>query len=69
MSYLAQMVHLSEISFIFQMSSTHLHVKSVNDPNKTILAIPYREMPQMFHAKYQPDRPSGSREEIVQWFN
>ena len=67
MSYLAQKVHLYEISFIFQMSSTHL--KSVYDPNKTILAIPYREVPQMFHAKYQRDRPSGSREEIVQWFN
>ena len=37
----------------------------VHDSTETILAILYREVPHMLQAKYQPNRPSGSREEVV----
>ena len=48
---------------IFQIYPTHL--RSVYDPSGPILAILYREKPHMLHAKYQPNQPSGSGEEMV----
>ena len=46
---LAKRAHVSEILIIFQMYPTHL--KSVYDQSGPILAILYREVPHMFHAK------------------
>ena len=48
---------------IFQIYPTH--IRSVYDPFEPILAILYREVPHMLHAKYQPNQPSGSGEEVV----
>ena len=48
---------------IFQIYPTHL--RSVYHPSGLILAILYMELPHMFHAKYQPNQPSGSGEEVV----
>ena len=48
---------------IFQIYLTHL--RSVYDPTRTILAILYIEVPYMIHAKYQPNQPSNSEEEVV----
>ena len=39
------------------------HSKSVYDPTGTILANVCREVPHMLPAKYQPNRPGGSRDE------
>ena len=36
------------------------------DPTGTILAILYREVPHMIPAKYQPNPPGGSGEEVIQ---
>ena len=47
---------------IFQIYPTHL--RSVYDPSRPILAV-YIEMPHILHAKYQPNQPSGSGEEVV----
>ena len=60
---LAQRVHVSEILHHFPIYPTHL--RSVYDPSGPILAILYREVPHMLHAKYQPNQPSGSGEEVV----
>ena len=48
---------------ISQIYPTHL--RSVYDPCRPILAILYREVPHMLHAKYQPNQPGGPGEEIV----
>ena len=48
---------------IFQIHPTHLG--SVYDPSWPILAILYREVPYMLHAKYQTNQPGGSAEEVV----
>ena len=48
---------------IFQIYPTHL--RSVYDPSGPILAILHWEVPHMLHAKYQPNQPSGSGEEVV----
>ena len=45
---------------IFQIYNHHF--RSVYDPSGPTLAILYREV---LHAKYQPNRPSGSGEEVV----
>ena len=37
----------------------------VYDPNGTLLAILYSEVPHMFPAKYQPNPPGGSGKEVV----
>ena len=52
-----------KVYVIFQIYPTHL--KYVYDPTGTILAILYRKVPHMLHAKYQLNRPSGSGEEVV----
>ena len=46
---------------IFQIYPTHL--TSIRPENN--LAILYREVPDMLHAKYQPHQPSDSGEEVV----
>ena len=51
---------------IFQIYPTHL--RSVYDPSGMILAILYKEVPHMLHAKYQPNQLSGSSEELSEWF-
>ena len=48
---------------IFQIYPTHL--RSVYDPSGPILGILYKEVPHMLHAKYQPNQPIGSGEEVV----
>ena len=58
-SFLAQRVHVSEILCHFsQLYPTHSRL--VYDPNRTILAIIYREVTHMLLAKYQPNPLSGS---------
>ena len=47
----------------FQLYSTHS--RSVYDPTGMILAILYSKVPYMLHAKYQPNWPGGSGEEVV----
>ena len=47
----------------FQIHPAHL--RSIYEPYGRILAILYREVPHMFHAKYQPNRPSGFGGEVV----
>ena len=66
MSFLAQRVHVSEILRHFSHIYPY-HLRSVYDQTKMILAIFYRVVPHMLHAKYQPNWPSGSGEELV-WF-
>ena len=62
--FLAQRVYVSEIlHHFFQLYPTHS--RSVYDPTGMILAISYREVPYMLHAKYQPNWHSGSGEEVV----
>ena len=41
------------------------HSKLVYDPTETILAILYSEVPHMLPAKYQPNPPGGSGEEVI----
>ena len=41
------------------------HSRSVYDPTGTILAILYREVPHKLPAKYQPNMPGGSGEEVI----
>ena len=61
---LAERVHVSEILHHFpNVYPTHL--RSAYDPSGPILAISYRQVPHMLHAKYQPNQPSGSGEEVV----
>ena len=47
----------------FQLYPTHS--RSVYDPTGMILAILYSKMPNMLHAKYQPNWHSGSGDEVV----
>ena len=62
-SFLAQKVHVSEILRHFsQIYPTESRL--VYDPTETILAILYSEMPHMLPAKYQPNPPGGSGEEV-----
>ena len=49
--------------FLFQLYPTHS--RSVYDPTGTILAILYSKVSHMLHAKYQPNPPGGSGEEVV----
>ena len=51
------------LRFFFQLYPTHS--RYVYDPTGMILAILYSKVPHMLHAKYQPNRHSGSGEEIV----
>ena len=60
---LAQRVHVYQI--LHQFPNLPHPLRSVYDPSGTILAILYREKPHMLHAKYQPNQPSGSGEEVV----
>ena len=61
-SFLAQRVHVSEILRPFsQLNPTHSRL--VYDPTRTILAMLYRKVPHMLHAKYQLNPPGGSGEE------
>ena len=63
-SFLAQRVHVSEILCHFsQIYPTHS--RSVYDTTGMILPILYREVPHLLYAKYQPNWPSGSGEEVV----
>ena len=59
----AQRAHVSEILHHFPNLPHPL--KICFDPSRPILAILYREVPHMLHAKYQPNQPSGSGEEVV----
>ena len=49
--------------FFFQIYPTHS--RSVYDPTRIIFAILYSKVPHMLHAKYQPNRHSGSGEEVI----
>ena len=63
-SFLAQRVHVSEILRHFsQLYPTNSRL--VYNPTETILAILYREVPHMLPAKYQPNLPGGSGEEVI----
>ena len=59
-SFLAQKVHVSEISQSYPTQS-----RLVYDPTGTILAILYSKVPHMLPAKYQPNPPGGSGEEVI----
>ena len=62
-SYLAQRSMYLKFYLIFQIYPTYLrYVYCLTD---TILAILYREVPHMLHAKYWQNQPSESGEEIV----
>ena len=41
------------------------HSRLVYNPTRTILAILYSEVPHMLPAKYQPNPPGGSGEEVI----
>ena len=63
-SFLAQRVHVSEILRHF----SHLYPtqsRLVYDPTGTILTILYSKVPHMRPAKYQPNPPGGSGEEVI----
>ena len=63
-SFLAERVHVSEILRHF----SHLNPtqsRLVYDPTGTILAILYSEVHHMLPAKYQPNMPGGSGEEVI----
>ena len=63
-SFLAQRVHVLEILRHFSpLYPTHLRL--VYDPTGRILAILYSEVSHMLSAKYQPNRPVGSGEEVI----
>ena len=47
---------------IFPVNPTHS--TSIFNPTEKILAILYMEVPLMLPAKYQPNRSSGSGEEV-----
>ena len=59
----AQRVDVSEI--LHQFPNLPHPFKAVYDPSRPGLAILYRKVPHMLHAKYQPNQPSGSGEEVV----
>ena len=63
-SFLAQKVHVSEILRHFsQLNPTQSRL--VYDPTGMILAILYSKVPHMLPAKYQPNPPGGSGEEVI----
>ena len=63
-SFLAQKVHVSEILRHFsQLYPTQSRL--VYDPTGMILAILYSEVPHMLPAKYKPNQPGGSGEEVI----
>ena len=63
-SFLAQRVHVSEILRNFsQLYPTHSRL--VYDPTGEISAILYSEVSHMLPAKYQPNMPGGSGEEVI----
>ena len=63
-SFLAQKVHVSEILCHFsQLYPTQSRL--VYDSTGTILAILYSDVPHMLPAKYQPNLPGGSGEEVI----
>ena len=62
MSFLAQRVHVSEILRHFSLLNP-THSRFVYDSTETILAILYRKVPHMLHAKYQLNAPGGYGEE------
>ena len=45
-----------------------IHSRLVYDPTEKILAILYCEVPHKLPAKYQPNPPGGSGEEVIQMF-
>ena len=63
-SFLAQRVHVSEILRHFSQLYP-IHSRLVYDPTETILASLYSEVPHMLPAKYQPNPPGGSGEEVI----
>ena len=63
-SFLAQRVHESEIlRHFFELYPTHSRL--IYDPTETILAVLYGEVPHKLPAKYQPNPPRGSDEEVI----
>ena len=48
---------------IFHSKAYGTHSRLVYDPTGTLLAILYRKVPHMLHAKYQLNLPGGSGEE------
>ena len=63
-SFLDERVHVSEIlRHFYQIYPTHL--RSVYNLTEIILAISYRDVPHTLPAKYQPNWPCGSGEEVV----
>ena len=63
-SFLAQKVHVSEILRHFsQLYPTQSRL--VYDSTGMILAILYSEVPHMLPAKYMPNPPGGSGEEVI----
>ena len=63
-SFLAQKVHVSEILRHFsQLYPTQSRL--VYYPTGMILAILYSKVPHMLPAKYQPNQPGGSGEEVI----
>ena len=63
-SYLSHRVHVSEILHHFSKFNLS-QLRSVYDPTGIILAILYGEVPHMLHAKYQPNQPGVSGEEVI----
>ena len=63
-SFLAQRVHVSEILRHFSQLYPN-QSRLVYDLTRTILAILYSEVPHMLPAKYQPNPPRGSGEEVI----
>ena len=41
------------------------HSRLVNDPTRTILVFLYSEVPHMLPAKYKPNPPGGSGEDVI----
>ena len=63
-NFLAQKVHVSEILRHFsQLYPTNSRL--AYSPTGAILVILYREVPHMLPAKYQPNLPGGSGEEVI----
>ena len=59
-------MYLKFCVIFFQFYPTHS--RSVYDPTRMILAILYSKVPQMLHAKNQPNWHCSSGEEVVRTF-
>ena len=65
-SFLAQRPMYPKFYVIFsQIYPTHS--RSINESTETILAILYREVPDMLPAKYQTNWPSDSGKKSIEW--